>query len=151
MFTFPWRFGESLRLPASICDTWSQTCRSPDSRLTECHERQPFGYVLRQGEREHHATNGYKKSHPAPIALNPARRGLEVDSYKRRFLREEQFLRGNVADKGITALYTVSQIGLVFRADHPRFEWCCFSSSSFGGPACYFPEARAPVVLVPAG
>ena len=34
-----------------------------------------------------------------------------MDSQKRRFLREEQFLRGNVADKGITALYTVSQIG----------------------------------------
>src|ERR1019366_5230592 len=72
---FPWRFGESLRLPASICDTWSQTCRSPGPRLTECHERQPVGYVLRQGERDVHAINVYQKSHPAPISLNPARRG----------------------------------------------------------------------------
>jgi hypothetical protein len=43
--------------------------------VTECHERQPFGYVLRQGEREHHTINVYQKSHPAPISLNPAGRG----------------------------------------------------------------------------
>src|ERR1035438_4032390 len=34
----------------------------------------------------------------------------------------------------------VSQIGSVFRGDRPRFKWCCFGSSSLGGPPATSPR-----------
>jgi hypothetical protein len=60
-------------------------------------------------------------------------------------------LRGKVADKGITAWYTVSQIESRIPRRSPAVQVVLFQFFLFGGPAGYFPETRAPVVLVPAG
>ena len=104
-----------MRLPASICDTWSQTCRSPDPQLTECHERQPFGYVLRQGEREHHTINVHQKSHPgAHLPESGDEGGLRWIPRNDDSCVQSSFcavMSPTVADKGMTALYSVSQIG----------------------------------------
>ena len=53
-------------------------------------------------------------------------------------------MRGNVADKGITALYTVSQIRVPYSEEIARGSSGVVSVLPRGGPAGYFPEARAP-------
>jgi hypothetical protein len=63
-----------------------------------------------------------------------------VDSQKRRFLREEQFLRGNVADKGITALYTVSQIGSRIPRRSPSVQVVLFQFFLFKGGRLLLPR-----------
>ena len=55
-----------------------------------------------------------------------------------------QFLRGNVADKGITALHTVSQIGPRIPRRSPAVQVVLFQFFLFEEAACYFPGARAP-------
>jgi hypothetical protein len=63
-----------------------------------------------------------------------------VDSQKRRFLREEQFLRGNVADKGITPLYTVSQIGSPIPRKSPAVRVVLFQFFLFRGGRLLLPR-----------
>ena len=76
-----------------------------------------------------------------------------MDSQKRRFLREEQFLRGNVADKGITALYTVSQIGSRIPRRLPAVQVVLFQFFLFEEARLLLPlgPRTGPVGLVPAG
>ena len=75
-----------------------------------------------------------------------------MDSQKRRFLREEQFLRGKVADKGITALYTVLQIGSRIPRRSPAVQ-VLFQFFLFEEARLLLPRGprTGPVVLVPAG
>ena len=111
--------------------------------------------MLRQGEREHHTINVHQKSHPgAHLPESGDEGGLRWIPRNDDSCVQSSFcavMSPTVADKGMTALYSVSQIGSRIPRRSPAVQVVLFQFFLFRGPACYFPEARAPVVLVPAG